>query len=379
MKRVGKILILTCLAAILSMLGVSCNFRPMQETGNVSYVRVYIDERILNVTEGFYDEHVYEDILGHDPGTYASGIAHPAYYRPEILRIALFNHDTGALEAERYLRNQGDDERGHFYDGYVILNPGVYDLIAYNFGTESTVIGDEYNGFLLNAHTNEISSSLTSKFKSRAADEIETKANESIRYDADNLFVTGAQGLTVKHHAAIDTLRTSTGEWYFRAENVVKSYYLQIGIVNAQYIASSVALLSGMSAGVRLLDGDNTTMGESTLYFGLNNGRYPSGYYPGIDDYRVIYTTFGTFGEMPLVEYNLKVSFEFITTYGQAYEETIDITREFQKEDAIERGWLILDYIINIPPPPDDPGSNTSGGMTPSVDEWGEVESDLDI
>ena len=365
---------------LLTLLGaVGCDFRDLRDPGNVSYVRVYIDEHILNVTEGFYDEHVYEDILGQDPGSYVSGIAHPPYSRPDILRIGIFDHETGNLVTERYLRNQGDDERGHFYDGYVIINPGVYDLIAYNFGTESTVIGDEYNGFSLNAHTNEISAAMASKFKSRAGSDDETKATESIRYDADNLFVTGAQGLKVTHHEAVDTLRTSTGEWYFRAENVVKTYYLQIGIINAQYIASSVALLSGMSAGIRLLDGNNTTQGESTLYFGLSNGRYPAGYYPGVDDYRMIYATFGTFGEMPFVDYNLKVSFEFITTYGEAYEETIDITREFQKEDAIERGWLILDYVINIPPPPDGPGGKTDGGMTPSVDEWGDVHSEFEI
>lgn len=356
-----------------------CDFRNLQDTGNVSYVRVYIDEHILNVTEGFYDEHVYEDILGKAPGSYVSGISHPQYNRPEIIRIGLFDHDSGDLVAERYLRNQGDDERGHYYDGYIILNPGVYDLIAYNFGTESTVIGEENNSNSLYAHTNEVSSSMLSKFKSRSGSNNDTKAKESIRYDADNLFVTGADGLRVTYHSAIDTLRTSTGEWYFHAENVVKTYYLQIGIVNAQYIASSVALLSGMSAGIRLLDGNNTGQGEATLYFSLSNGRYPAGYYPGVSDYRMIYATFGTFGEMPFVDYNLKVSFEFITTYGEAYEETIDVSREFRKADAIEKGWLILDYVINIPPPPDSPGGKTDGGLTPSVDDWGDVHSEFEI
>ena len=229
----------TALLLLMLLTAAGCDFRDLRDPGNVSYVRLYVDEHILNVTEGFYDTHVYENILGLAEGTYTSGITHPAYNRPEIMRIALFNHDTGELAAERYLRNQGDDERGHYYDGYIVLNPGVYDLVAYNFGTESTVIGDEYNSLYINAHTNELSPALASKFKSRAAAEGDTKADESIRYDADPLFVTSYEALKVDRHEKVDTLKTAEGDWYFVAKNRVKAYYMQIGIINAQYVASS--------------------------------------------------------------------------------------------------------------------------------------------
>ena len=67
-----------------------------------------------------------------------------------------------------------------------------------------------------------------------------------------------------------------------------------------------------------------------------------------------------------------------MTTYGQPYSATFDITQDFEKPEAVEHQWLLLDHVITIPEPPPSSGS-TSGGFQPSVDEWSDVESDIII
>ncbi len=42
-------------AALLGWVAAGCDFRPLTDMNNVSYVRIYIDEHLLNVTEGYYN------------------------------------------------------------------------------------------------------------------------------------------------------------------------------------------------------------------------------------------------------------------------------------------------------------------------------------
>ena len=343
---------------LLVMTLAGCDFRPMTETGNMSYVRVYLDEDLLNVTTGFYNP----------------DFNHPEYRRPDIMRVALFDSSTGEMVSERYLRGQGDDERGHYYFGYILAEPGIYDLLAYNFGTEATDLREEYDYKGITAFTNEISPSMRSRLLSRADDgDLSTKAGESIRYDADHLFVARAEGLKVKYHQGLDTLRNTGGEAWFRASSVVKSYYLQIGLTGAQYLSSSSVLLTGMGREVRLSSGNYTDGGEATLFFETNKGKF-SEYGT---DHDCIYGTFGTFGRLPDADNQLTVSVEMVTTYGTRLEETIPIREEFLRENAILHQWIIIDKTIDIPTPPTpEPGG---GGLNPTVGDYTDVNSDIEI
>lgn len=349
------------LLLMVSLLAVSCEFRPLEEPTSVSYVRIYVDEESLNVTTGFYNP----------------DFEHPTYIHPEIFRLGLFDASTGVLVSERYLRDQGDDARGHYFEGNIIIRPGTYNLVAYNFGTESTVVGYEYNCFEIKAFTNEIAPSLKSKFKSRSKGE--TKADEVIRYDADPLYIVNAERLDVPAHVGIDTLRNAAGEPWFVAANLVKSYYLQIGVENAQYIASSACLLSGMADSSHILEPDYESADETTLYFEMLSGEYPDGYKPGVKDYHCIYTTFGTFGRLPGADNILSASFEFVTTYGKQVDTTFNIALEFLKDTALENQWLLLDCVITIPPPgPEDP-DGPPNGFAPGVDPWKDEHQEIEI
>lgn len=361
-------------AGVILLSASACEFRPLEEPSNLTYVRVYVADNLLNVTGGFYDDYIRKETHGRIDVHFI----HPDFQRPEILRIGLFDTSDGTLVTERFLRGQGDDEHGHYYDGYVTVDAGTYNLVAYNFGTESAIVTSEDNCYEMFAYTNEIAPSLKGRIKSRTKVGPETKVVEYIRYDADPLFVAGAERIGVPVHNGVDTLRTIDGRPWFDARSLVKSYYLQIGVIGAQYIASAACLLSGMASSTHLLKPDFERSQEATLYFEMHQGTWPDGYKPGQKDYRCIYTTFGTFGHLPEMSTELNVSLEFLTTYGQQVDTTFNISPEFLKEDAVMHQWILPDFIVKIPDPPPgpDPGS---GGMAPSVEDWNEVDSEFEI
>lgn len=341
---------------LVSLLSRGCEFRPLTEPGNVSYVRIYLDEHLLNVTEGFYNPaHV-----------------RPRWRTPEIFRVALFDA-SGAMVSERYLRSHGEDSLGRYVDGFVVAEAGTYSLLAYNLGTESTLLRDEYSWWDAAASTNEVSRSLRESFVSRAGG---PSGNESIRYDADHLLVVSETGVAVRPRSEVDTLVCpSTGRPWFTASSVVKSYYLEVGVRGARWLSSSSVLLTGMSGEVALAGRAWEDAPEVTLHFptvadggeGEDGGR------------ACIYGTFGTFGKLPDRDNVLTVSFELVTSYGTRLEETFPITEVFFTEDALLRQWLIIDRVIEVPDPPDRPPGEGPGGLNPHVGEWGNIENDVEV
>jgi len=336
------------LAAVLS----SCERRPLLDLYNTHYVRVYIDEHLLNVTTGFYNPDHQK----------------PVYTPPSIIRVALTDPKTGAVKSERYLRNMEEDERGRYYDGYIIADPGHYNMMAYNFDTEATVIGSANSHLEAKAYTNEIASHLYSKIPSRVK---APHPDERIVYEPDHLFVVDCGDVFVDYVDHLDTLKTPEGD-HFTGKSIVKSYYLQVKVKGMEYASSSVSLLDGM-AGSTMLKGCSMNADDKvTIYFEMLKSE------PVAEDEAVIYATFNTFGKLPDTISNLEITFDFITTYGKHYSEKLDITHKFKEPDAIDHQWIILDHTITIPDPPaPEPGSG--GGFMPEVGPWEDIETDIII
>lgn len=345
---------LTIILTGVLMLLSSCERRPLFDLFNTHYVRVYIDEHLLNVTTGFYNPDHQK----------------PAYSSPSIIRVALTDPDTGVVKAERYLRNMDRDERGTYYDGYIIADPGRYHMIAYNFDTEATIISGANSHLSMEAYTNEIASHLYSKIPSRVKAPV---PNERIVYEPDHLFVVDCGDVIVNYVEQLDTLKTPQGD-YFTGESIVKSYYLQINVKGMQYVSSSVALLDGMAGSTRLHGRMPDTEDPVTVYFEMLKSDIPE----NEEGETVIYTTFNTFGKLPDVISNLEITFDFLTTYGRHYSEKLDITEKFKEPDAIDHQWIIIDHAISIPDPPaPEPGSG--GGFVPEVGPWEDIETDIVI
>ncbi len=341
-----------------------CERRDIVELNNTHYVRVYINEELKNVTCGFYEQDIKK----------------PVYSSPDVLRIFLADPQTGELRAERFLRNKGSDSRGTYYDGYIIADPGRYTLLAYNYDTENTVIKNSNNHMDAKASTNEIAPHLRSKIPSRIqkAGDTPGKADEFERivYDPDHLFSANCGEVVIDHLAYVDTLLTPDRD-YFYAESIVKTYYLQVRVKGLKYTTSSVGLLTGM-AGSSWVNGSGMDEKDNvTLYFELlkNNTMAVKSAKEPDNDIVTIYTTLSTFGKIPDAENNLKLTFDFLTIYGEPYSETLDISHQFSTPEARNQQWLLLDHTIEIPDPPKYGGD----GFKPVVDEWEDIETDIII
>lgn len=337
-------------AALLWVAG--CHRRPLLDVEDTHYVRVYLDEELLNVTTGFYDDSRRK----------------PEYSTPTIMRVALFDQASGRIVGERYLRGRGKDERGEYCDGYIAVAPGNYRLLTYNFGTEATVLRSENDFESVEAYTNNIPAHLYNYLPSRAQGD----ADERIVYDPDHLFVDNYTNIRVPYTDYVDTLRNERGEAYFTARSVVKSYYLQIRVKGMQYVSSAVSLLTGVAGSSMLHNRAMREDNPATLYFEMLRADDKSARTE--DDLTVIYTTFNTFGKLPDRDNRLEIAFDFITTDGRALSATIDITDKFAEPDAVEHQWIILDRIIEIPAP-----VTSGGGFVPGVGDWGDINTDIII
>ncbi len=345
-KRLCKLLAVA-LVAVMALALPSCVRRDLVDPGNTHYVRVYLDTEIKNVTTGFY----------------AADRLRPAYEHPDLRPIRLCAPTTGRPVAERYLRNRHEDERGIYYDGYVICDAGDYDVMAYNFGTESTIIRNQHSFGNIEAYTNLVAPHILSRLTRYTRD-----ANERIVYMPDHLFKSEYALAHIAPHRDIDTLTTREGDW-FSGASIVKSYYLQIHIRGVQYASSIVGLLTGMGGSMKLHGARINEDDPVTIYFEMAHTEPEN-------DEAVLYTTFHTFGKLEDLASELELSFDIITTDGRGHVVSLDITDEFYTEDAIERQWILIDKVIEIPKPVEE---GNGGGFSPGLDDWENVDVDIII
>lgn len=348
--------VLLCIAAAGVWSG--CERRPLVDPGSGHYVRVYVDTAVWNHTCGFYDREGER--------------VRPLYRAPEVMRVMLCDRTTGRPAAERYLRNRARDESGRLYfDGYILADPGDYHLLAYNFGTESTVLDGVQSWSEATATTSSIASDMLYRlpsYRNLSADQ--TRARERVVYQPDHLYGASRRDIHVRLSDHTDTLYTPTGE-YFTALPHVESWYLQIRIKGVQYVSSVIGLLSGMSGQRTLNDGSLHPEDPVTLYVEMRHT-------DPVEDEATLYATFTTFGRLSERTNDLELNFDLITTDGRAYIFRVgDIASEFGKPDALDHRWILLERTIEVPAP--DPDDDKGGGFTPGVNDWEDVYADLTI
>ena len=336
MKRL--LIFLTPLLLTLS----SCEHRPLVEPLDTHYMRVYLDEEIRNVTFGFYDDTKTK----------------PSYKRPVLMKVCLADPETDKVVYESYLRTAGEDSRGRYLEGYVRAAPGQYNLMVYNYGSETSVIrnGDTYFG--------------AEAYTRRVADSQVPQDEEvgNIVYEPDHLFLATREGITIHPTEEVDTLRTASGE-HFRASSVVQSYYVQVRVKGIQYVSSAASLMTGLGGEMTLHDRSLDTSRSVHVYYDLL--RAPS----GEEDVAIVYATFNTFGKLPGEDTHYYVTFDFIRTDGNRQTEVMDITPMFDTPEVRDNRWILIDRTITVAPPPTSGG----GGMQPGVGEWGDIDQDIEI
>lgn len=355
LKRLWLQSILLCLCFWGIFVCTGCEHRPleMRQYEENIFVRVYYDENIRNVSFGFYDESKKK----------------PEYSSPKMMRVAFFDNVSDKLVSERYMYDCGRDERGYYIQGKMNLPNGKYNMLAYNFDTKEIETRNNYSYYAMSAYTNALSESEANRFFSSRGDDA-----TNICRQPDHLFVAKVEEINIDkpiYYEAPDTIKNNTGT-YPVAETIVKTYYLQFNIKGVEHVRSAVALVSGMAGSKNMHSNEMVKDDVASIYFNLNNGKDKA---RTSDDIAVAYASFNTFGKLPHTEGYLDVTFEFKTIYNTVQTETFRITDIFETEMAKENQWIIIDKVIEIIPPE---GSDT-GGMTPGVTDWEQIEGSITI
>jgi hypothetical protein len=167
----------------------SCEHRPLEDPANAHYLRVYLDENLRNVTFGFYNPQ-YE---------------RPHYSSPRVMRAVLADPHTGRVVAERYLQNQGTDEKGYYIEGYINAPPGTYNLLVYSYGAPYTMVRNENDYYTMQAYTNR-ASDYYHKYMLELMQRIDAG---TIRQQPDHMFHEMMENIIIVRNQGVDTLRNA--------------------------------------------------------------------------------------------------------------------------------------------------------------------------
>lgn len=326
--------------AILLLLAVApgCRRRPLEDPDYRTLVKVKVDiSGISNVTCDIYNDKIPVPKI-----------------EPEAMHLLLFDEDASRVAAETFLTDVSTDADGvRTVSGEVVVAPGTYRYLAYDFGTEATLVRNYNVWDEAEAYTESAPSSIQKRFRSRSGEPL------NILEEPDHLVVAAREREMIPYHEGTYTI-------YAEARSVVESWYLQIKVDGLEYVSSAQAVLSGMVGSDLIATDTRVTDPEAVVWFNMQKS----------DDkgVPVICTVFGTFGHIERSTNDLEVTFNIRTTDGKTVVKTFDISGLFETENAINHHWLLLEETIKIDPP-----QQTGGGFDPKVDDWDEEHHDVII
>lgn len=265
---------------------------------------------------------------------------------PSLMRCIFYNHETGAFVTQAFLPVKG---------GYVSLTPSrTYDILVYNFDTESTWIEQENWFNSIYASTSLIPDSFKTKLKTRGSKDGE----EEIVYDPDHLFVGRMENVFIPTRAAeapafiID----------IKAETVVQTWIIDVSTVTGR---ENVGSMAGVVTG--LCEYNKIGYNQRSL-------EYVSVYFDNqqVDENGVLTAKFNTFGANPDNGQKQILSLVFTDIAGKGYIFDFDVTDQIRNNK---------DQIIKIKTEIDIPKPITSGdgGFAPVVDEWDDINTEIII
>ncbi len=322
-----KGVVLAVLSATVALSG--CQRRPLEDPDYNTRVKVLINtSAIMNVTCDIYNDKIPVPEIQLD-----------------VMHVIFFKENSNEIACETYLTNYETDESAQkvFY-GDISITPGTYRFYAYNFGTETTLIRDQYTWNDVEAYALSVPERISSAYATKVP------SGESVTYCPDHLVVARSPQETIPYHSGIYTVNTE-------ARSVVESYYLQIKVDGLEYVSSASAVLSGMSSANFITRGERVDDPQSTVWFTMQKS--------DDDGKPVICAVFNTFGRPDASSNNLEVTFDLQTRSGKV-QHTFNISDLFLSEECINHHWLLLDETIHIDPPKPD----TGGGFEPEVVDW---------
>lgn len=307
------------MALILCLASASCKRRPLTTADYMVILNIEIEKEIVN-----YE--VEKD--------------------PSLMRCIFYDSESGAFVTQAFLPPTG---------GQVSLIPSrEYDVLVYNFDTESTWLEDENWFHKIYASTSLIPDSFRTKLRSRA-----TKGDkEDIVYDPDHLFVGRLNDVFIPARSvdAPPVILDVT------CETVVESWILEARTVTGkENIGTIAAVITSLSESNKI--GPNIRSDEFVSVYFDNQV---------IDENGLLTARFNTFGWHPGITEPQVLSLVFTDIAGNGHVYNFDVSNQFpdNKEQIIR-----IETEIDIP----EPMTGGDGGFVPKVDEWDEINTDIII
>lgn len=315
MKRIPIYII----AMLLCIFASSCKRRPLTTADYMVIVNIEIEKDIVNHT-------VEKD--------------------PSLMRCIFYDSESGGFVTQAFLPPTG---------GQVSLIPSrEYDVLVYNFDTESTWLEDENWFNKIYASTSLIPDSFRTKLRSRA-----TKGEEElIVYDPDHLFVGRLNDVFIPARS-VDAPPVVLN---VNCETVVESWLLEVKtITGVKNIGSMAAVITSLSGSNRIGPNERSTNFVS-VYFDNQV----------IDENGLLTAKFNTFGWHKDIKEKQILSLVFTDVAGHGHVFNVDISDQFpnNKEQIIR-----VELVVDIP----QPETSGDGGFVPKVDDWDEINTDIII
>lgn len=313
MKRyVAYILALICILA-------SCQRRPLTTADYTVLVNIEIEKDIINYT-------VEKD--------------------PSLMRCVFYDSQSGAFVTQAFLPPTG---------GQVSLIPArEYDVLVYNFDTESTWLEQENWFHMIYASTSLIPDSFKTKLRSRASKVDE----EQIVYDPDHLYVGRLHDVFIPARS----VEAPPVVLDIRCETVVESWLLEVRTVTGvKNIGTIAAVVTNLSESNKIAY--NQRSADVVSVFFDNQV---------IDENGLLTAKFNTFGWTEEITEQQVLSLVFTDIAGKGHVYNVDVSDQIRNnKDQIIR----IEIEIDIP----EPMTSGDGGFVPKVDEWDEINTDIII
>lgn len=269
---------------------------------------------------------------------------------PSIMRCVFYDAQTGAFMSQAFLPPTG---------GQVSLVPDRhYDVLVYNFDTESTWLKEENWFHGIYASTSLIPDSFKTKLRSRSQNQSKVD-EENIVYEPDHLFVGRLNDIFIPARS----VDAPTVVLDVKAETVVESWMLDVTTVSGvENVGSVVGVITGLAEHNKV-GLDEKSADFVSVYFDT----------PVVDENGCLTARFNTFGHNPECGMQQILSLVFTDIAGNNYSFDFDVSSQFVNNP--QQIIKLETEDIHIP----KPITSGSGGFAPKVDEWEDINTDIVI
>lgn len=279
--------------------------------------------------------------------------------QPETMLVLFFDPETHAYIANDYVGPTG---------GILNIDAGRYDILIYNFGTETTVVRNTEDMSIIEAYTNEVAQNIRNPFDAiserlsqsgDSASESRSYGDDPVVFEPDHLFVGRVPGIDIP----IRIEGEETMSIHADASTVLETYSIEIGpVTGKEYVQSADVFLTGQVRSNFIGSGERSPE-RATIYFPISIDASDNEFH----------TVFNTFGKYPGAENKVYLNILVTDTGGGQYQYRYDVTDQFDDPGNVDHKIIIRDP-IDIPEP-----SHGGGGFRPDVTDWSDETVDIEL